>query len=227
MNRPLKIAIVGDYNFTLKSHDATNQSITYAADHLDAVFNYYWIRLHEIVNFKPNDLKNFDGFWIAPGPFENSFFLNGAIRALLESQLPILITGEGFKIFIETIVKMYKLNPDQEKVVSKNLSSTNTFEQIRVIPVSDNLRQLYEHEERIEYTDSKFSIYPQHITALKSGIIDIEAMNQFEEPEIISLKAQAFCVASISLPQMSPYSPHPLIFSFLNYIQQTAQDKSK
>ncbi|MFN6086874.1 MAG: hypothetical protein ACK476_18350 [Fluviicola sp.] len=60
-------------------------------------------------------------------------------------------------------------------------------------------------------------MYPQLISALKSEIVDIEAYNQFEEPEIISLKNQVFFVACGFCPQISSTRelPHPLIYTFI------------
>jgi CTP synthase (UTP-ammonia lyase) len=49
MSHLLKIAIIGDYNFTLNSHHATNISIDHSANFLELEVNYYWIRVSEAV----------------------------------------------------------------------------------------------------------------------------------------------------------------------------------
>ena len=43
MSEALKIAIIGDYNFTYNSHHATNLSLDHAAEFLELETNYYWI----------------------------------------------------------------------------------------------------------------------------------------------------------------------------------------
>ena len=43
MSNSIKIAIIGDYNFTYNSHQATNLSLDHASRFLDIEINYYWI----------------------------------------------------------------------------------------------------------------------------------------------------------------------------------------
>jgi CTP synthase (UTP-ammonia lyase) len=66
-------------------------------------------------------------------------------------------------------------------------------------------------------TSSRYSLYPQLIQGLTNEIIDIEAYNQFEEPEVISLKNHNFFVACSYCPQISSTReiPHPLIYTFV------------
>mgnify|MGYP006151277237 CR=1 FL=1 len=77
MSEALKIAIIGDYNFTYNSHHATNLSLDHAAEFLELEINYYWIKITEAAQYKTQQFEQFDGIWIAPGPFNNIFFLNG------------------------------------------------------------------------------------------------------------------------------------------------------
>jgi len=74
MSEALKIAIIGDYNFTYNSHHATNLSLDHAAEFLDLEINYYWIKINEALQFKKPTLEQYDGIWVAPGPYLNPFF---------------------------------------------------------------------------------------------------------------------------------------------------------
>ena len=76
MAHTLKIAIIGDYNFTYNSHQATNLAIDHSGRFLEIDINYYWIKINEAAQFKLQNFEQFDGIWIAPGPFNNAFFLN-------------------------------------------------------------------------------------------------------------------------------------------------------
>jgi CTP synthase (UTP-ammonia lyase) len=55
------------------------------------------------------------------------------------------------------------------------------------------------------------------INNLTNEIITIEATNQFEEPEILSLKRHPFFVACGFCPQISSTReiPHPVIYTFI------------
>jgi len=48
----VRIAIIGDYNFTFNAHHATNLALDHATDFLEIEVNYYWIRVQEVAQQK-------------------------------------------------------------------------------------------------------------------------------------------------------------------------------
>lgn len=217
MSQSLKIAIIGDYNFTYNSHHATNLALDHSSTFLDMDVNYYWIKLNEVISFKPQQFQQYDGLWIAPGPIRNPFFLHGVIKEIIGQSIPTLITGEGFKILLEVLISTYQLNDRNEKLVSENLVEGQQFEKILVSPHSKEFIKLYENYSTVELTATRFSMYPQLIQQLEKDIVDIDAYNQFEDPEIISLKNHDFFVGCGFCPQISSTReiPHPIIYTFL------------
>lgn len=217
MSKSLKIAIIGDYNFTYNSHQATNLAIDHSGRFLEVDISYYWIKINEAAAFKAPSYEQYDGIWIAPGPFNNLFFLHGILKAISQLNRPTLLTGESFKSFIEVLINNYQLNPNNEKLISDNLVDGNSFEKVQILPHSNNFIQLYSNHSTTELTSSRYSMYPQLIEHLVHEIIDIEAYNQFEDPEIISLKNHDFFVACGYCPQISSTReiPHPLIYTFI------------
>ena len=199
MSVVLKIAIIGDYNFTFNSHHATNLSLDHSANFLEIEVNYYWIRVSEAVQHKPVYFEQFDGVWVAPGSFQNLFFLNGIFKAITSRKIPVLITGEAFKFFMDYLILTNNLNANGEKLISDNLVSGNQFERVSIHPQSKNFDKLYENFSNTELTSSRFSLYPQLIQQLNGTVIDIEANNQFEDPEIISLNGHPFFVMKMVL----------------------------
>lgn len=216
MSKSLKIAIVGDFNFTYNSHHATNLAIDHSAHFLDIDISYYWVKLNEIVKFRPQQFSQYDGFLIAPGPVKNPFFLHGIIKEIIDKKTPTLITGEGYKTFIDVLINTYRLNSKKEKLISDNLVGGSHFEKVTISPHSKEFVQLYENYSNIELTSTRFSLYPQLITELQKDIADIEAYNQFEDPEIISLRNHDFFVGCGFSPQISSTRelPHPLFYTF-------------
>lgn len=217
MGQSLKIAIVGDYNFTYNSHHATNLAIDHASGFLDVDINYYWVKLNEVVGFRPQQFNQYDGFWIAPGPIRNEFFLHGILKEIMSKPIPTLITGDGYRTFVEALINMYQLNRQNEKLISDNLVEGQQFEKIIVAPHSNAFIQLYENHSNVELTSSRYSLYPNLIRELQNDITDIEAYNQFEEPEVISLKSHPFFVGCGFCPQISSTReiPHPIIYTFM------------
>ena len=173
---------------------------------------------------KQSQLETYDGFWLAPGPYLNPFYLNGIIDQLISAQRPVFITGEGFKAFLDVLIQRNNLNANGEKLVSENLVEGNQFERLFIEPHSSSVIQLYEMRSPEELTSTRYSMYPQLITALTESNIDIEAYNQFEEPEIVSLKNHPFFVACGFCPQISSPRelPHPLVYTFLKACQISA-----
>jgi CTP synthase (UTP-ammonia lyase) len=229
MSQSLKIAIIGDYNFTYNSHHATNMAIDHSAHFLDIDVNYYWIKPKEVIKFRPQQFHQYDGIWIAPGPIKNPFFLHGIIKEIVGKQIPVLITGDGYKTLIEVLISTYQLNHKNEKLISDNLVDGQQFEKMFISPNSKEFRQLYESYSNVELTSSRYSLYPLLIQYLNNDIADIEAYNQFEEPEIISLKNKDFFLSCGFCPQISSTRerPHPMIYTFIKACQILVEDTKK
>lgn len=215
--KQLKIGIIGDFNFTYNTHHATNLSLDHAGDFLEVELSYYWMRVNEFLTLKPTQFSNFDGLWLAPGPYLNGFYLNGVIDILLQASVPVFITGEGFKHLLDVLIQRNNLNPNGEKLVSDNLVEGNQFERVFIEPSSAELKQLYASRNSLELTATRYSMYPQLIENMSLLQLDVEAHNQFEEPEIISLKSKNFFVACGFCPQISSTRelPHPLVYTFV------------
>jgi len=223
MSEALKIAIIGDYNFTFNAHHATNLSLDHSSEFLEVELNYYWIKISEALKHKEGYFNQYDGIWVAPGPIENPFYLNGIFKKISNKNIPVLITGEGFKIFLEYLITQNQLLSQQEKLISENLISGSSFERITIEPRSKTFHQLYENFNNVELSSSRYSLYPQLVEQLELGLVDIEAVNQFEDPEIISLRKSDFFVSCAFCPQISSTRdiPHPIIYTFLKMCNKT------
>ena len=229
MSQSLKIAIIGDYNFTYNSHHATNLAIDHSSQFLEVDINYYWIKLNEVVKYRPQQFEQYDGILIAPGPIKNWFFLHGIINVIHGKNIPTLITGDGFRTFIEVLINKYQLNPRNEKLISDNLVEGETYEKIHLSVASDDFTKLYENYSTTELTATRYSLYPQLITLLEDDIMDIDAYNQFEDPEIVSLKNHFFFVSCGFCPQISSTReiPHPIIYTFIKACKELVAAKGK
>lgn len=213
----VKIGIIGDFNFTYNTHHATNLALDHAGRFLELELSYYWIKLNEALTMKNTQFDAYDGVWVAPGPYMNQFYLNGVMELLLRRPLPVFITGEGFKALMDVLIQHNNLNANGEKLISDNLVEGNHFERLSIEPHSPSIVQLYAMRNPEELTSTRYSMYPQLIDALTESSIDVEAYNQFEEPEIVSMKQHDFFVACGFCPQISSTRelPHPLVYTFV------------
>ena len=211
MSRSIKIAIIGDYNFTYNSHHATNLAIDHASHFLEIEINYYWIKLQEAIQLSTNQLKIYDGIWVSPGPYKNDFFLGGIVDFLIQQPQPIFVTGEGYKTLIDVLIARNNLNLKGEKLISENLIEGQQFEAINIVPHSKELIQLYTNHNTYELTSSRYSLYPKVLNYLVNEYINVEAYNEFEEVEVVSLANRNFYLACGFCPQISSTReiPHP------------------
>lgn len=218
MVRQARIGIIGDFNFSYNTHHATNLALDHAERFLEAEISYFWIRLNEALSMKLNQFDSYDGIWLAPGPYINPFYLNGVVDILIKKRIPVFITGEGFKSLLDVLIQHNNLNVNGEKLISDNLVEGNHFERLSIAPHSSATIHLYSTRSTEELTSTRYSMYPQLIDALVETSIDIEAYNQFEEPEIFTLKGHDFFLACGFCPQVSSTRdlPHPLVYTFVN-----------
>ena len=213
----IKIAIIGDYNFTFNAHHATNLALDHASFFLDVDINYYWIRVQEIAQHRIGFFDRYDAFWIPPGPFLNSFYLNGLFARIASLNKPVIMTGESFRFFIEYLIAKNNLNPGNEKLISDNLVVGSYFENIQITPKSESFKKLYEHFSPHELSAVRYSLYPNLMLDLVSNFVDIEAVNQFEDIEAVSMKNHPFFVALSYYPQVTSTRdlPHPVVYTFV------------
>jgi CTP synthase (UTP-ammonia lyase) len=221
----IKIAIIGDFNFAYNAHHATNLSLDHTSNFLEEEINYYWIRPSELLSFKKNELLDYDGVWLAPGPYLNEFYFSGAVKEVINAKLPALVTGEGFYHVIDYYVKQYSLNSRNEKVISDNLVSGNQFDPVQIAPVGSFGTKIYSTHNPLELTSTRFSVYPNLVTVLQDDFIYVDAKDQFDEVQLFRLVHRLDFMVSMYLPQISSTRdlPHPLINAFVRACMQKAE----
>jgi CTP synthase (UTP-ammonia lyase) len=221
----IKIAIIGDFNFAYNAHHATNLSLDHSSNFFEEEINYYWIRPAELLALKKNEIMDYDGVWLAPGPYLNEFYFAGAVKQVLASGLPALVTGEGFFHVVDYYVKQYNLNPRNEKVISDNLISGNQFDAVHITPVGGLGKKIYGTHNPLELTSTKFSVYPNLISVLEGDFILVEAKDQFDEVQLFRLTERLDFLVSMYLPQISSTRdlPHPIINAFVRACMEKTQ----
>jgi CTP synthase (UTP-ammonia lyase) len=217
MPRTTKIAIIGDYSFAYNTHHATNMAMEHASIFFEEDINFYWLRPSEVINFRRNELQDYHGIWLAPGPYHNAFHVESIFTSIFDSERPTLITGEGFIHLLNYYIHKYRLNPANEKFVSENLIAGNQFDTVNIAPTSDWSKKIYENHTTVELTAARYAIYPRLIEMLTAEFVDVLATDQFDEVQIMRLKNKSEALVCMFLPQISSTRdrPHPLINSFI------------
>ncbi len=217
MQRTIKIAVIGDFNFTYNTHHAINFAIDHTIHFLGIDCDYYWLKPEEFTSKKMTQLNQYDAFWVSSGPYKDESFIDKAITKLMQLKLPVLVTGDAYSNFFRALSTSFHLNPNEDKIISDNLIQGSVFDRIEVTPLSDQLKKLYENHSTTELSSSRYSLYPNYIDYLEDSTLDIEAINQFGDPEIVSLQNKNYFVACGFCPQISSMRdhPHPLVYTFV------------
>ncbi|MDG1914640.1 MAG: hypothetical protein P8I55_08625 [Crocinitomix sp.] len=221
MDRVLRIAVIGDYNFAYHSHNATNQALQHAEQVLDQPINYYWLNERECTEQLDNFYDTYDGIVIAPGPYQTPFFFQSIIKTLIDNDVPLLGTGECFKILIETYFNNLGLDLKSERVISENLVDGNQFTGVTLDRFSAEFSKLYLNRGVTEYSSSRYSILPQYSELLTKDF-EIGARNQYFDPEILKHKSHDFFLFTMFCPQIvsSADIPHPIFTYFVKSVRR-------
>lgn len=219
MSNPIKIAIIGDYNFAYHSHNATNQALQHCESIFETPINLYWLTEEECCTTSSNFIDEYDGVLLAPGPYKQPFYLISVIQKLYGSKIPVLGTGDCFKLLIEDFFNGQGYNLKAEKIISDNLVEGNHFNAIQLDNFSPEFKKLFKTRSGTEYSSSRFSMLPQYADLLLSEY-EICARNQYFDPEIIRKKNHPFYLFTMFCPQMvsSADLPHPVFTFFIEHV---------
>lgn len=228
MDDTLKIAIIGDYNFAYNSHNATNLALQHAEGVLDQPINYYWLNERECCEDHLDYVENYDGVIIAPGPYRQPFYYKAIIQNLLEKDVPVLGTGECFKILVENHFDRIGVDTKNERVISDNLIAGNQFTNIQLEKYSDELSKVYLNRPGFEFSSSRYSILPQY-SELLSKEYEIGARNQYFDPEILRSKQHGFFMFTMFCPQIISTNdmPHPIFVYFVKNVRRLTDLKKE
>jgi len=229
MNEALRIAIIGDYNFAYHSHNATNQALQHTENVLDLGINYYWLNEKECCEDNLNFHSDYDGIIIAPGPYRQPFYFQSIIAKLMQKNIPVLGTGDCFKLLVETFFQQKGYDITRERIVSENLIEGNYFTGVSLEKFTPGFQKLYINKGTSEYSSSRFSILPQY-SELLSEAFEIGARNQYFDPEILKSKTHPFFMFTMFCPQITSTIdiPHPIFTFFIkNVIKIRETNESK
>ena len=219
MENAIRIVIIGDYNFAYHSHNATNKALQHVENILDQPINFFWFSEHEFCEFPQSTIESYDGVLIAPGPFQKPFYFNAILDNLRTLNIPVLGTGEIFKILVQSHFSDLGYDKVGDKIISDNLVDGNHFTQVNLTKLSDECAKIYIHRGAIEFSSSRYSIMPQYSDILAESF-EISARNQYFDPEILKAKDLHFFMFTMFCPQMNSTEdiPHPIFTYFVKSV---------
>ncbi len=224
MDSALRIAIIGDYNFAYNSHNATNLALQHVENFLDQRINSYWLNEKECCEKITGFMADYDGFFLAPGPYRQPFYVTSILKSLRDAKVPVIGTGECFKLLIENFFTSRGLDLQRERIMSENLVAGNQFTEIKLDRFSSEFEKLYMSRGNVEYSSSRFSVLPQYSDMLAEEF-EICARNQYFDPEILKAKSHPFFLFTMFCPQIISTQdiPHPLMIYFVKTVKRLVE----
>jgi CTP synthase (UTP-ammonia lyase) len=230
--RDMKLAIIGDFNPSSKSHIATNEAIEHAKKYLNLELKADWIATESIAENLPVITGNYNGFWIAPGsPYKSMTGALEIIKYARINDIPTLGTCGGFQHmvieFARNVLNIKDAEHAEYDPYASNLVinplSCSLAGQTLTINITDKQSQVYEifkSNTIVENYYCNFGLNPQYQDEIDKNGLKIVASDNSNEARILELKDHPFFIATLFVPQISSSinNPHPLVMEFVSVV---------
>jgi CTP synthase (UTP-ammonia lyase) len=210
MPRPLRIALVGDYDPSVTAHQAIPQALALAALALHHPVEPHWVATDDIRDTRA--LTHFDALWCVPAsPYRS---LDGALAAIQfarEAPRPFLGTCGGFQHAIleyaRTVLQWgdaehAETAPTGARLVIAPLacSLVEVSNTLRLAPASGMARAYGQVTIRESY-HCRFGLNPAFAQELTAGPLRAVAWDETGEVRAVELEGHPFFLATLFQPE--------------------------
>jgi CTP synthase (UTP-ammonia lyase) len=208
--RPIRIALIGDYDPQVTAHQAIPVALGLAAEQLNLDVQFEWLATDCINAQTP--LPNFDGFWCVPAsPYRD---MDGALRAIRfarEHQRPFLGTCGGFQHAVLEYARNVlgwedaehgETSPDAARALLTPLTCSLVEAVDGIHLVEDSLiAKAYERAEIREGYRCRYGVNPVFEQALLSQQLSAVGHDSAGDLRAVELRGHPFFVATLFQPE--------------------------
>jgi len=228
MDSPVKIGIIGDFDAERQSHKATIEALNHCASYLEIKLELQWLPTELLEKDIYKSIRQFDGFWCAPGVYKSTKGVLNAIQFARDNDYPFIGTCAGFQYTImEYAQNKLELNdvqhaeydPNASKLIITPLSCSLIGETRKVfVDKSSTVYKYYNKTEVEERFSCNFGLNPKYRQMVDYSGFRIVGTDERGEVRILELFGNKFYIATLFQPQLSslPTNPHKLILAYLN-----------
>jgi len=226
-----KIALIGEYNRDLLSHQATNAAIEHSNKKIGTNVATQWISTNDI---SITLLKEYAGIWITPGTvYKNIDKTLMAIKYAREHNVPCLGTCGGFQqIIIEYARNVLghqdaqheEYDPSASNLFISSLSCSLIGREMNLTFVPQSkIATIYETCKATENSYCSFGLNPQVVQLFNEGPLQIVGSDSDNEIRAVEIQLHPFFIGTLFVPQnrSTDTNPHALITAFLKVITQS------
>jgi len=223
-----KLAIIGDYSPTNRSHIATNVAVEHSCSRFNLKVAHEWVSTTEIHEAL---LQGYDGFWIAPGsPYKHMDNAIWAIKYARENRIPTLGTCGGFQHMILEAARNIlgfqdaqhaEYDPYASRLFIARLECSLAGRELELCFAEGSfVASVYRSARAIEQYHCNFGVNPEYVSLLKKTPLHIVGWDEEGGVRVIELPGHPFFVGTLYVPQMlsTAEKPHPLVTAFLGAV---------
>ncbi|QHF40810.1 CTP synthase [Pseudomonas fluorescens] len=224
--RPIRIALIGDYDPQVTAHQAIPVALEMAAEHSGPNVQWQWLATDDIHVETP--LHTFDGFWCVPAsPYRSMDGALLAIRFAREQRRPFLGTCGGFQHAVLEYARNVlgwsdaehgETNPDAARALLTPLSCA-LVEAVDTIDLLEGslLAKAYENTEIREGYRCRFGVNPQFEGELLKRELHAVGHDSEHELRAVELSGHPFFVATLFQPERAALNGvlPPLVGAFV------------
>jgi len=221
----MKIALVGDYDATVRAHQAIPNAIEIAAKALAANAEIRWIHSSEV---EPQALTEVDALWCVPlSPYRDPERVIDAIRFARETDLPFLGTCAGYQHtlleFARNVLGCEEAassedNPETSMplITALGCRLADEADAVKLLPGS-RLAEIYRTDRIVEEYNCGFGVNPDYLPLFASSDLKFCATDDSAQPRACELDGKRFFFGTAYQPERSAlqHRTHPLITTFL------------
>jgi CTP synthase (UTP-ammonia lyase) len=221
-----RIALIGDYNPSVKAHEAIPRALALASDG-DVECQWEWLHTTTLNDDLTDRLQEFDGVWCVPAsPYANTRGALNAIRFARTTGRPFLGTCGGFQhAMMEYAEAVWGVTAAHAEIDSDAIdpviapltcSLVEQSGELYFEPQS-RLASIYRATMATEEYHCRYGLNPVHAARLTTGPLRIAARDDADDVRAIELDGHPFFIATLFQPERSAFSDrrHPLIRAFV------------
>jgi CTP synthase (UTP-ammonia lyase) len=232
-HRPIRIALLGDFNERVAAHRAIPEALKLAAAAEHVQVEIRWIETAELTSPIENQLAEFDAVWCVPAsPYRNPSGVMQAIRFAREHDRPFLGTCGGFQHalleFCRNVLGMADAahaeeQPGAEKRVIAPLTCGLIGANAAVLFRKDSrLRAIYEKSQSVEGYHCNYGLNAEYRARIEAGGLRVAAEDKRGEVRAVELDRHPFFVATLFQPELLAFEEvaPPLVRALLRSAQR-------
>jgi len=221
---PARLAIVGDYDPTMYTHLAIDESLGHVRELREHALEWSWVATTSLARNANAQLAMLDAIWLAPGsPYASLDGALAAVRHARENGLPFLGVCGGFQHAILEYARNVAGLPDAGHAESSPDTTTPVIAALacslvrKSAPVfldpTCRTASIYGRWRIVERYHCSYGLNPAYREAIERGGLHVVGENDQGDARVVELVGHPFFIGTLFQPQLesAPGAPAPLV----------------